>query len=248
MRFRCVVVPEYRFTMFIAVVVVDNIRLCTSTIVAFHFRCCSIVFGHHFGACDNLCYHTFTPVYMILFVNSKSLSCANNANSDQCISEFHRIDTLSAQKTKFIPVKIEFCSRITKFHFYSACVKMEDIQTFQHRRYNRADPLKKPSISRQLKLILEIIPSILPKTLIIVLLTIYSMICLAFRLIIPRRLKNIQGHLAAVSGISNESRHAHKSFFVVVANLQYNTQRQHIVSLAFKAFCIYPHSHTHTNR
>lgn len=129
------------------------------------------------------------------------VSCENNAKSNQCTLEFHRIPYLVHTNPKFIPLKVDFFSLITKFRFcHSVCIKMEDIQTFQHRRYNKADPVKKSSISRQLQLILEIIPSILPKTLIIVFFIILSMIRSIYRLIIPRRLNNIQGQLAAVSG------------------------------------------------
>lgn len=108
------------------------------------------------------------------------------------------VSILSARKTKFIPVKIEFCSRISKFHFYSASIKMEDLQTFQNRQYQRASALKKPSLSRQIRLLLGIAPTILPKTLLLFVLLIISLLSYVFRLILPRRLKSIQGQLAAV--------------------------------------------------
>lgn len=76
---------------------------------------------------------------------------------------------------------------------------MEDVHTFQNRHYCKAASLKRPPFLRQVQLILETIPVIVPKVLILLLCAIFSMICFVYRLIVPQQLKSIQGQVAAVS-------------------------------------------------
>lgn len=80
---------------------------------------------------------------------------------------------------------------------------MDDIHTFHTRSYEAAAALGDLSPSNRTLLMLKLAPILIVKTLIVVVLELFYLLLAAFHLVVPKKLKDIRGQLAAVTGGSN---------------------------------------------
>ncbi|XP_031626085.1 17-beta-hydroxysteroid dehydrogenase 13-like [Contarinia nasturtii] len=80
---------------------------------------------------------------------------------------------------------------------------MDDVHSFHTRKYEKADELQEPNFIRKSLVLLQILPGLVLKTLIIVVLELYYLLLAVFHLIVPKPLKEIRGKLAVVTGGSN---------------------------------------------
>lgn len=76
---------------------------------------------------------------------------------------------------------------------------MDDIHTFHTRSYDKADDLKEPNFMRRSLVLLQLIPGLLLKGLVIVLAELYYLLLAGFFSIVPKKLIDIRGKLAVVS-------------------------------------------------
>lgn len=75
---------------------------------------------------------------------------------------------------------------------------MEDIHSFHTRNYDKASKFNVASPLQRILTLLPLLPSIIAKTLLVVLLEIFFVLLELFHLIVPKPMKNIRGQLAAV--------------------------------------------------
>lgn len=75
---------------------------------------------------------------------------------------------------------------------------MEDVHTFHTRNYDRSELFKDPTLMQRFLTLLPVLPSIVLKTLAVILLEIFYVLRELFHFMVPRTLKDIRGQLAAV--------------------------------------------------
>lgn len=76
---------------------------------------------------------------------------------------------------------------------------MDDVHTFHTRSYDKAKEIEPPSPVQRAIVILKLLPSFIVKVLIIIVLELYYRLLPIVQFFVPKKLIDIQGHLAVVS-------------------------------------------------
>lgn len=85
---------------------------------------------------------------------------------------------------------------------------MDDIHTFHTRSYEAAGDLRHSFSSNRTLMMVKLAPIFIVKTLIVIVLELFYLLLAVFHLIVPKKLKDIRGQLAAVGVILRKNSRA----------------------------------------